>query len=160
MEQYKILQPKEGVTIVTVLIPNEASAWKNESYHINTLWYKTDEMHYPKHIDLPEGNWQLLGKATDIPEEVWQGIVEPEVRILSWPVNTDMPEVEELTATESAMSFLEANEVYRVNPYGEKEQEDISDLGAFTVMMRKRHRLWKQAEDNTGTWVILMKQND
>lgn len=151
MSQIKQLQPKEGVALLAVKVPE--GAWKfSITSGDNNLHYKIGTI---RHIyDLPEGNWRLLGIATDIPEEVWKGIVHKQSTFGDYYYVSNGKSFE--TATEAAMSFLEANEVYSVNPLGD-EPKDRPDLGLYTKIIREKHMMWQQAEANTGTWVILAK---
>lgn len=58
----------EKGTIVFVKIPDNAKAWKNESYHVNTLWYKSEDMRSPKHIELPYDDLILIGLTSEVAE--------------------------------------------------------------------------------------------
>lgn len=123
-----------------------------------------------KYMALPDGDWNILGIAHELTEDVWDTLIKndggylfdndpnfynsyPDFELLDHPFDS----ASFRTATESGLSLLEANEVYAVNPYGEDEPEDIEHLGAFTQMMRQRHREWKKCQQTTGKWVLLKK---
>lgn len=54
-----------------------------------------------------------------------------------------------VTALESFISAIESKGYYwGENPHGE-EPQDIPDLGEFTVMMRKKHKAWRESESRT-----------
>ena len=78
MSQIKQLQPKEGVTLLAVKVPEGAHSFdvdRNPLLKNEQLFFRAEFMGLPNVTrcrDLPEGNWQLLGKATEIPEEDWQ----------------------------------------------------------------------------------------
>lgn len=156
----KQLQPKEGVTLLGVKWPEEASDLCMPKIGMVDLYFHNKsgvEEDYIS-VNIPSGPWQLLGIATEIPEEVWQGIMATVKRSVfgyTLDVYEDFkcPEASFNTATGSAMSFLEANKVYNVNPLGERPSIINHDVWYS-------EEDWKQAQANIGTWVILMKQND
>jgi len=111
-----------------------------------------------------ESGMEILGKSTELTEEQCANIIPSlvpgnvlksiGVSVLYPMFNSDRKSLNAKTAFASLMQSIGA---YSVNPYGEKEPEDISDLGAFTQMMRQKWKNWKQAQANTGTWLILRR---
>lgn len=154
MEQYKILQPKEGVTIATILLPGDGDYTVNDC----TLSYWSGKT--VLQIELPPGFWQLLGIATEIPESIWQGVVEPRwdyYKNYLAPEDGNVGSYKRLvcdTATKSAMSLLEKHEVYSEQPDCPNQWCDGGkiDIGYNEYLSCE---LCEKAEATTGTWVIL-----
>lgn len=167
MSQIKQLQPKEGVALLAVKVAPDATNFRiangfpdppkgDLAYDTKlNVWQTGDAI-------LPEGNWKLLGKATEIPEEVWQGIVgtvKPHAAIRTYYLSYANKAPFYKTATEAAMSFLEANEVYSVNPYGFPGCECPSNANKdVTDKCESDNARWSKAQENTGTWLIIIKQ--
>lgn len=108
-------------------------------------------------IELPDGNWEELGVAHELTEEVWDSVlpsysIQDEFDYMRYD-NLEFCE----TATESGLSLLRANECYAVNPYGRDEPEGIKHIGVFAQLMRQKHKLWNEAQQNTGKWILLRK---
>lgn len=95
---------------------------------------------------IPKGNYQLLGIAHELTEEVWDSVL-PEARRLYF----DTPSI-------SGLSLLEVNEVYAVNPYGEESRSysEVMD-GADVFELKEDMDNWTKAQQNVGTWVLLKK---
>lgn len=113
MSQIKELKPRPGITLLAVKLPEGAML---PYIHRNRLLFDLPKCECDM-IKLPEGNWQLLGIATEIPEEVWQGIVESRwdyYKNYLCPKDGNVGNYKRLvciTATESAMSFLSAHDI-------------------------------------------------
>lgn len=99
-------------------------------------------------------NYQLLGIAHELTEEVWDTLVDkkPDVNSIEYFEDYSGKGWGLDTATASGLSLLEANEVYAVNPYEDKEESD--DGNFFGLVDAVMHR---QAQQNTGKWVLLKK---
>lgn len=124
---------------------------------------------FPKFVTLPDGNYQLLGIAHGLTEEVWREILPP---ILGWSKTlyynhqskcSDYRDIVDSAfdkATESGLSLLRANEVYDVNPFEEKPCE--KDY-AFDGLINGEYDFnydtskWINAQQNTGNWLMLKK---
>ena len=159
MSQIKQLQPKEGVTLLSWLTPDDfrefAGLVGDHLYYWGKLHTRAD---YPYSVKLPFSDVEYLGKATEIPEEVWQGIVDRMGPYKNYLLSDD--EFEDYsfkTATESAMSFLEANEVYSVNPLNPPIER--LQYGGGYAMRQSEVDEYEKAEANTGTWLILIPQD-
>lgn len=115
--------------------------------------------HYDS-IELPEGNWSLLGNAFELTEEQAETILDHASdkwdKYYGWKDYEDLYHYHE-TYKESLYSLLRHLKVYKENPYGKEEPTDMPDLGAFTQARRQKWRLWKEAEKTTGSWIILIK---
>lgn len=141
-----------GYLIVT--IHNEASyIAEDQFFPPDKLQRALDRVrNIPEYKDvpykLPDGDYKVIGKATELTEEQCAQIV-PQMKDTSYPF-----EIEEYKVTFD--NLLQSMECYSVNPYGD-ERKDVPDLGAFTQMMRQKHREWQEAQANSGTWLILKK---
>lgn len=156
MSQIKLLQPKEGVTLLAVKVPEGADEICIPNVYITPhlqIWMPPRRVLPDGEdiIELPEGNWQLLGIATEIPEEVWQGIMpKGKVRYKDFVGGYLFKK-----ATDAAISMLEAHEVYSVNPIPVPEaQFDERGNGGYCEKWIKEY---EKAEANTGHWVILKR---
>lgn len=111
-------------------LPEGAEAWMNESYHVNTVWYKAEGMRNPKCFDLPEGNWSILGFSQDLKEEDWKRVVADYGGKLfdydpkEYPSYTDYETIDHPfdskffdNATESGCSLLKSKGLYVENPH-------------------------------------------
>lgn len=107
--------------------------------------------------------YELLGIAHELTEEVWATIVDisfdsPRMYLdYDSTMGCGMPG---LTATESGLSLLRANECYAVNPYvkpefaaligGRKPFEAVSEYNRLIIQFDK-------AQQNTGKWIALKR---
>lgn len=101
-------------------------------------------------IKLPDGEYKILGKATELTEEQCAEIVS-QMKDSTYPF-----EVEEYKVTfENLMHSLEC---YSVNPCGDKSS--FLDMKAFEKVdaWLERAKKWQDAQENTGTWLILKKE--
>lgn len=166
MEQYKIIQPKEGVTLLVVKITEECAKHHIGINQNGTRLFLWDGKGLCTHLPFP---CKLLGISTDVPEEVWQTLLPTFVcaPFRNRYINFLDIEGDLLTsAIKSGMSFLQANEVYSVNPYGEMPIRRTPFMGKgqytedqleFIEEHKKEFNQWQRAEANTGTWVILQR---
>ena len=112
-------------------------------------------------IDIPLGNYRILGWCTK--DEITFDC-EPYVERLSLETYVNYNTAPFLTkhyfknADASFRSLLQSKGIHFVNPYGEKEPEDIPDLGAFTQAQRQRWKMWKKAEQNLVKKVIIIEK--
>jgi len=107
---------------------------------------------------LPEGEWEILGDPFELSEAkcdfLMPGLIFGHTKIhKSYEDNTPVD-----TAKESFESLTYSLQVFKENPYGEKEPEDIPHLGAFTQGRRELYRKWKELEERVGNWVLLIKK--
>lgn len=121
-------------------------------------------------IKLPQGNWQILGLSTEITEEQWYDLVNslPDPYSNShhrnykdYCRNYSITRSQYIfnTAKESGLSLLEANECYSTNP-----MEPVWEQTDANGTPYNKHfdyysylRAYKEAQQNTGTWLILRK---
>ncbi|SFE55466.1 hypothetical protein SAMN03003324_00876 [Pedobacter antarcticus] len=118
-------------------------------------------------IELPF-DCKILGKATDLTEYECAGIVQPlwngfmNYLLINEPVGNYKRLVKE-TTKESFDSLMQSLGCYPVNPFAgiftPRIAKDKKDLGSVLgeVIYNDMRELWKEAEANTGTWLILQK---
>lgn len=85
---------------------------------------------YKESLDIPKGNWQLLGRVPDIMEEQWGGIVEDASYKYPYEFtrkyeNYDEGDFDFNCSSESALSLLRANEIYFENKYGDRRPPNL-----------------------------------
>lgn len=151
--------------LVLVKVPEDATIFRirKNSSGIDCLTYP-DDPNYPycgfTFKRLPENTvWEILGIANELTEDIWHSIVKESYFgfYKDYVANNDNACD---TATESGLSLLWANEVYSVNPYGDRP--DINDY-VFHGYILESHRSdlqkWDKAQETTGKWVVLKKTN-
>ncbi|WP_407430598.1 hypothetical protein [Arcticibacter sp.] len=157
MSQIKQLIPKPGTVILAVNLPEWACKFSVTSGD-NNLHYKIGTT---RHIyNLPDGQLELLGKPSDIPEEVCRSLFRNKD---GYGLSVELPAPNNRTAyfsgKDALSAFLKANEVYSVNPIcwvnpSSKAIHFDSEKDRKAAIVK-----WQQAEANTGTWVLLLKIN-
>lgn len=146
-------------------LPDNTKAWKNYTYHVNTLWYKSEGMRNPKCIDLPKGEeWQWLSLYSELTEERLEGIMPSELSVLETEVYRNYKEdtyrkyYSLSSALESFNSLMTKLECYTVNPYGGKPNErDMLDFELVSCFEEAIY-LWTEAQQRTHSdYAILIR---
>lgn len=113
-----------GIELCIVGLPEVDMAWIPNAYS-NELFYQEVNKNSANSTQLPDGlPWTLLSLLSEITEEKLQGIIDPSVEILDWAVNSDAPNVNELSRVDVLNRILQSLEVYTVNPYAIAYQFD------------------------------------
>lgn len=155
MSQIKQLNPRDGITLLAVKITEECA-----KHHIGinpngTRLFLWDGKGLCTHLPFP---CKLLGISTEIPEEVWQGIMpKGQVRYKDFVGGYLFKK-----ATDAAMSMLAAHEMYSKNPLagifrphsGEPDPANLGEVLVSAIYEDLREEYFKY-EANTGTWIIL-----
>jgi hypothetical protein len=109
-------------------------------------------------IKLPDGDFKILGKATQLTEEQCEEVIpDPMIRK---PDNRkgfmiDIMDTEIYpTAKEAFSAFLDSLGCYSVNPYKKPADDDYSFYTDRNISIQEE---WQEAQANTGTWLILQK---
>lgn len=110
----KLITTDKARLLVVGGLPGNAfniAIWpRNEEGTIHDLRYQAPAKRLVR-IDIPKGNWKLLGKLHEISEDEWKGIV-------NWRISDDLGLLSKnylddhllfRTASESGMSLVEAN---------------------------------------------------
>lgn len=133
--------------------------------------YLTDHTLMPYIIDLPTGEWELLGLYPGLTEEQAArvvGTMELAGKIGFFDYGS-LPDITFpfSTALESFATLMQRERRYTVNPYGEKpkykgrwvEKEGI-DNTYNEFQLSKKFKQWKEAEARTSAcWAVLIKTN-
>jgi len=108
-------------------------------------------------IKLPDGDYKILGKATDMTEEQCAEIVEVKKAGLFIDYMTEKPKYHLRyydSAKESFASLMQVNECYRKNPF-EAVFTNNTVFGNRIAECSKDAYI--TADRSTGTWLILQK---
>lgn len=118
-------------------------------------------------IELPEANWSEPYNPFDFTEEQWKDILPNyECAIRGYlDYTTGRPDILLKTATESGLSLLITNKVYRENPYGEYPKEPCLDHNSCSWLSPSEKyneyldmcNEWEALEENVGNWICLIK---
>lgn len=137
------------------IVTNQAVIPYGQSLVVPDGYYKC----FPNHmfIDLPSGNWQILGNPYQLSEEqcndivdiVWNGHNE---HVFKDYVNDNW----EPNARSSFGGLLHALNIYRTNPFGTKR--DLYKIpAAGSPSWLKSVKDWQDAEERKGSWILLKK---
>ena len=105
-------------------------------------------------IKLPEGDYKIIGKASELTEEQCKSIARQ---------NPLMP-VQTLKHRFAAL--MHSMECYPINPLGKKPERMVPLMGRGSYTENQLERIerfnielkiWEEAEKKTGTWLIIQK---
>lgn len=160
---YKIIETPNA----RVLIIKKPDSFASFSPTNNTIYVK-DDNDTVVHSVVPPGNWQYFGDSYEISEDVWKRVVDNFPFTISGrlpaPSKTVIRFVNYLSesvynnsfdkATESGHSLLQANGVFKVNPYGEEPIGHFSDE-KDNNLSGILESAWQTAESFTGTIALI-----
>jgi len=155
MSEIKIIEIGKA-TILAYLLPQDAS---NVRFRFNR--FLTFRRSNSSHVELFNDRLELIGLSTEITEEQARELVPklggklfdgdlnnyysyPDYMTVNHPFDSKQFE----TAKESLTSLLQANQIYSVNPCGEKPD-------MFNSLINRTQ--WQEAEASTGNYLILTK---
>lgn len=116
-------------------------------------------------IDLPPGDWRLLGSPFSLTEEQCEKLVDT----IDFGGKTffydyiapgrdfrDIVDSALKTAVPSWDTLLKSNKIYQTNPLGQKPK--IKNVyGPESFENSKQIQQWQAAQSRTGNWVVLVK---
>lgn len=155
MIKTKIISTPKGRLLVVGGMPEDAEHIHYVELHGNYLI----SYHWPigsqYHEKVPSGNWQLMGKLSEVTEGQAEGIVE------TFDVGDGIPGYENYietdrytnTAKESLQSLIEANVPLR-NKYGEKPDDSLY-VHYGNHLYENDYKRWQAEEDKVFTNPIL-----
>jgi len=151
----KTIKTTKG-TFILVEVPKGSSEFhiKKRDNGIIALSYFIETRGF---IDLPAGNYELIGNPFEFSEEQWMEIVHY-FKYSGLYQNYNDGNFAFKTATESGQSWLRANKIYRENPLGEKPNHyDYSDDDCQTdwTQFYIDEKEWQSAQEKVSEWVIL-----
>lgn len=105
--------------------------------------------------------WQILNTASKLTEEQAKEIVEYGIGYYRDYSAKEFNLMCFDTALESFKSLMTAEGIYTENPYGDKpgyiEENGQFDANEIEYLNQEARIKWQQAEENTGEWLILIK---
>jgi hypothetical protein len=113
-------------------------------------------------FDLPPGKWKILGKLDDMTEAQKFEVCHAKDfagRRMFHVFGKYYPSEVTTQLDKSFQSFLDANKLYSVNPLGEKEPE-IREYTNDELEGLPSIKEWQAAEDNTGDWLIILREGE
>lgn len=141
------------------------------AFNSNQSWlrYTVEFAAYHKHlcnIDLPPGNWQIVGDPFELLEEQWKEVVPCELigGIGGIGMQWHYPDYERSNcigfdeATTSGASLLRSLRIYQFNPFG--TERDIRAIpAAGSPEWLKAVEDWREAEKRKGPFIMLRALN-
>jgi hypothetical protein len=110
------------------------------------------------HGHLPPGKWKILGKLDELTDE------NKRIVLWHWEDISGRDFIKIISSgklDESFQSLRDANKLYSVNPLGVEYIITDSDPDSFLYQIQKRDRdAWQAAEDNTGDWLIILREGE
>ncbi len=102
-------------------------------------------------------NWHdkitIIGLLTEIKEEIAKTIVE---KTEAWRYINYTSKIRYCdTALESLQSLLKSNDVFSVNPYGERPKAKRIDQQTFNPENYHELKRWDEAQNNVGEWLLI-----
>lgn len=148
-----IIQYNTGKTdIVLVKFPEDKSQFYIEMGHIftgsssNTSW----DLH--GRIELPPGNWQIVGNPFELSEIESRELV-PALPVINRWINFETNHYCMITAVQSMKGLLNHLNVYQVNPYKDQLIDLTKEIGSEEYHWFREK--WLAAEERTGNWQLL-----
>lgn len=130
------------------IVTNQAVIPYGQSLVVPDGYYKCFPNH--KYIDLPEGNWQIVGNPFELSEEQCQDIVDVVWNGHNEKVFKDYLNDDWCPSAKSSFGSLLFNlNVHHTNPY---KDGDPSIVNHDVWYSRAQ---WKEAEERTGLFILL-----
>lgn len=172
-----VMVPKEAQDIEVTTDSDELGSWSMLEYG-----YLNDDEESGfrggveiNEIDLPAGNWQILGELGRITEEQAALVMPSRMIKKSWDDHLSLayenPSRQKGTTVEAQLSsyvdtalealsiLADSMEVYAVNPYGEEPvtKNRVFENGQWleSTVKHTGHDEWQRAQSRTGRWIIL-----
>jgi hypothetical protein len=124
--------------------------------HTQALFYTSNSDKNPPWFPLPPGKWKILGKLDELTDE------NKRIVLWHWEDISGRDFIKIISSgklDESFQSFLNANQIYSVNPLGEKEPV-WGDYDIDGDQYLKELKAWQESESNTGDWLIILREGE
>ncbi len=133
-----------GITILLVEVPEDATRFVTDwKFLIVDIFSPTQKM-----IPIPEGQYQILGKSTELSEEQMKEILPIyEGAIRGYRIYTQRPDLLTKDIQESYLSLLEANGIVDRNPISD-EQKNVDRFWQVE---------WQEAQSKVKHYLVLKK---
>jgi len=133
-----------GITILLVEVPEDAIGFIIDYLYLICNPYESDK----KVIELPQCQWEILGKSTELSEEQMKEILPIyEGAIRGYRIYTQRPDLLTKDIQESYLSLLESNGIVDRNPISD-EQKNVDRFWQVE---------WQQAQSKVKHYLVLKR---
>lgn len=153
-----------------VKVPEEATDFETGSHQqYFQLFFSApfNGMENARHLrPLPPGNWQIVGNPFELSEQESRCIVQEIDHPYDYQyIDYEYPGKLYLTAKRSMQSLLGHLKIYQTNPFAGifaprlVNASDLNDIGSVLIdaIYHDLRDRWKEAEERTGSFVLLKK---
>jgi len=162
-----------GIAILLVEVPEDVKAWSLKHHMdgtLRSLRVSDNESNYELCV-LPSGQYQILGKSTELSEEQMKEICASifgkyYFDYMNPENNNYAPGFTLYTVQESYLSMLEANGILDRNPYGDKPKRyiaffhpgfmtdnDFERLEEYDIQLSK----WQESQSKVKHYLVLKR---
>lgn len=137
---------------LAVKVPDEAEDFIVDEDGLNMFQNPPHSDMTLGNIELPPGNWQLIGACKELTDEQWKGVVD---EVSSWGktyfknYGGKYSYNESMSSAESGMTLLLLNNVYFTNPFPSGKPSMLNHDVWYS------EKDWQEAEKRTGNWVLI-----
>ena len=137
-----------GITILLVEVPEDATRFVTDwKFLIVDIFSPTQKM-----IPIPEGQYQILGKSTELSEEQMKEILPIyEGAIRGYRIYTQRPDLLTKDIQESYLSLLEANGIVDRNSASHPSDIDPTNRSHYDKIEQE----WQQAQSKVKHYLVL-----
>ena len=139
-----------GITILFVEVPEGATRFVTDwKFLIVDIFSPTQKM-----IPIPEGQYQILGKSTELSEEQMKEILPIyEGAIRGYRIYTQRPDLLTKDIRESYLSLLEANGIVDRNSASHPSDIDPTNRSHYDKIEQE----WQQAQSKVKHYLVLKR---
>ena len=139
-----------GITILLVEVPEDATRFVTDwKFLIVDIFSPTQKM-----IPIPEGQYQILGKSTELSEEQMKEILPIyEGAIRGYRIYTQRPDLLTKDIRESYLSLLEANGIVDRNSASHPSDIDPTNRSHYDKIEQE----WQQAQSKVKHYLVLKR---
>ena len=139
-----------GITILLVEVPEDATRFVTDwKFLIVDIFSPTQKM-----IPIPEGQYQILGKSTELSEEQMKEILPIyEGAIRGYRIYTQRPDLLTKDIQESYLSLLEANGIVDRNSASHPSDIDPTNRSHYDKIEQE----WQQAQSKVKHYLVLKR---
>ena len=139
-----------GITILLVEVPEDAKKFVTDwKFLIVDIFSPTQKM-----IPIPEGQYQILGKSTELSDEQMKEILPIyEGAIRGYRIYTQRPDLLTKDIRESYLSLLEANGIVDGNSASHPSDIDPTNRSHYDKIEQE----WQQAQSKVKHYLVLKR---
>jgi len=139
-----------GITILLVEVPEDAIGFIIDYLYLICNPYESDK----KVIELPQCQWEILGKSTELSEEQMKEILPIyEGAIRGYRIYTQRPDLLTKDIRESYLSLLEANGIVDRNSASHPSDIDPTNRSHYDKIEQE----WQQAQSKVKHYLVLKR---